>query len=69
LFRDYEFIWYRNALGFWDIARILTVALTLFTAAGVPASVMYEPDWERFKAYKLIAMPSTAVVQRTSLSR
>jgi len=61
MFRDYEFIWYRNALGFWGIARILTAALTLFTATGVPASVVYELEWERFKAYKLIAMPSTVV--------
>jgi len=59
MFKDYEFIWYRNALGFWSIARILTSTTTLFTAAGVPTSVIYELNKEKFKAYKLIAMPST----------
>ena len=61
MFKDYEFIWYRNALSFWGIAKILTSAITLFTAAGVPTSAIYELDKEKFKSYKLIAMPSTIV--------
>jgi len=66
MFKDYEFIWYRGALGFWGMARLISSAYTLLTASGAPASAVYELDRGRLGSYKLLAMPSTIVALTTT---
>ncbi|MCI4437282.1 MAG: cellulase family glycosylhydrolase [Ignisphaera sp.] len=60
MFKDYEFIWYKNALGFWKLIQPLIALNILFSSAGVDNTMIFELDIEKvFRARKLLAMPST----------
>ncbi len=62
LFSDYEFVWYKAALGFYALAQVVGTCYAMLAAASVPAKTAYELGVERtFGWAKLLAMPSAAV--------
>ncbi|MEM0490791.1 MAG: glycoside hydrolase family 42 [Ignisphaera sp.] len=60
LWRDYEFIWYRDALGFFNIVKPLVSAYVMLTASGLSTSIVYELDVDSvLEKAKLLLLPST----------
>lgn len=60
LFKDYEFIWYKNALGFWGVVQPIIASYIISKAAGLQTSMIYELDIERkARDKKMLIMPST----------
>jgi len=47
LFRDYEFVWYRNVVDFQSLIQPLIVAYILASSAGIQSSMIYELDIEK----------------------
>jgi len=59
VFRDYEFAWYKQALGFHALSRLVGMGYTLLSASSTPARVVYEFDAEKaFGWSKLVVLPS-----------
>ncbi|MEM4873640.1 MAG: glycoside hydrolase family 42 [Thermofilaceae archaeon] len=70
LFRDYEFVWYKQALGFYGIAQLLCAGYAALTGASVPARIVYELDVERtFGWAKLLTLPSTVAALASTWRR
>lgn len=60
LWKDYEFIWYKDAISFFGIVKPLAAAYAMFTASGSNTGVVYELDIDNvLTTAKLIAVPST----------
>jgi len=62
VFKDYEFVRYRNILGFWRSIQPVVTANILLSSAGIDNTVVYELDIEKtFNTKKLLVLPSTIV--------
>ncbi len=62
IFRDYEFVRYKNVVDFQLLLQPLLGAYILSSAAGLQTSMVFELDIERaVKSKKLLIMPSTIV--------
>jgi endo-1,4-beta-mannosidase len=62
IFKDYEFVRYRDVLGFWRSIQPLLTASILLSSAGIDNTMVYEIDVEKtFKTRKLLVSPSTIV--------
>lgn len=59
LWRDYEFVWYKDALGFFGIIRPIAASYMLLSSVGAASGVVYELDIDIVKdKAKLVVMPS-----------
>ncbi|ABL79067.1 Glycoside hydrolase, family 42, N-terminal domain protein [Thermofilum pendens Hrk 5] len=59
LFRDYEFIWYKESLGFWESIKPHLMSYSLLSASSVPSRMVYELDLKKIlKSAKLVVLPS-----------
>lgn len=59
MWRDYEFIWYRDTLGFFNMFKPLALAYAMFTASGFSTGVVYELDLDDIlERAKLLVLPS-----------
>ncbi len=59
LYKDYEFVWYRNALGFWGVIQPIISAYIIAKSIGLQISMIYELDIDRKAGgKKLLIMPS-----------
>ncbi len=60
LFKDYEFVWYKNALDFWRVIQPVIAASIIASSCGVDNTIVFELDIDRVvKNKKLLIMPST----------
>lgn len=60
IWKDYEFIWYKDVLGLFNIFRLLASAYMMFTVSGFSTSIVYELDIDTVLGRaKLLALPST----------
>ncbi|MCS7105474.1 MAG: glycoside hydrolase family 42 [Thermofilaceae archaeon] len=60
LFRDYEFVWYKQAVGFDGLTRLVCAGYAGLAAASLQAKIVYELDVENaFNWAKLLTLPST----------
>ena len=67
VFRDYEFVWYRNGMGFWRVVQPLIISSMLLSSAGVDNTMIYELDLEKvLNKRKLLVMPSLIVALSTT---
>ena len=67
IFRDYEFVWYRNGMGFWRIVQPLIISSILLSSADVDNTMIYELDLEKvLNKRKLLVMPSLIVALSTT---
>jgi endo-1,4-beta-mannosidase len=67
VFRDYEFVWYKSTLGFWEAVKAPLVASTLLSSSSVDNTLIFELDVERlFKRVKLLVMPSIILALTTT---
>jgi len=67
VFRDYEFVWYRNGMGFWRVVQPLIISSILLSSAGVDNTMIYELDLEKvLNKRKLLVMPSLIVALSTT---
>jgi endo-1,4-beta-mannosidase len=70
VFRDYEFVWYRSALGFWGSVKAPLVASILLSSSSVDNTVIYELDVERVSgSARLLVAPSTILALTTTWRR
>ena len=58
VFADYEFIWYRNALGFWGSIKPAIMSLSLTSSLGLSPMAVYEKEISRAFDKQVIIMPS-----------
>ncbi len=62
IFRDYEFVWYKSALGFWRLIQPLLTSSILLSSSGIDNTMIFELDVERvLNSKKLLLAPSTVI--------
>ena len=58
VFADYEFVWYRRALGFWGSVRPSLMSLALASSLGLSPAAVYEGELARAANARVLFMPS-----------
>jgi endo-1,4-beta-mannosidase len=61
LFRDYDFVWYRSALGFWKIIQPVIAASIIASSSSIDSTILFELDFKPSTNKKLLIMPSVVV--------
>jgi endo-1,4-beta-mannosidase len=63
VFRDYEFVWYKSALGFWEVVKPTLLASILLSSSGLDNTIIYELDVDKaLGGRRLLVAPSTIVM-------
>ncbi len=70
VFRDYEFVWYKSALGFWEVIKAPIETNVLLSSSSIDSTLIFELDVERvLKNVKLLLVPSTILALTTTWRR
>ena len=69
LFRDYEFVWYRSALGFWKIIQPVIAASIIASSSSIDNTILFELDFKPSTNKKLLIMPSVVVALSSTWRR
>ena len=72
LFSDYEFVWYKHAIGFWRAIEPVIMSYILLSSSSIDSSIVYEPLIKRpsvVEDKKMFLMPSTIVALSSTWRR
>jgi len=69
LFRDYEFVRYRSALGFWRIIQPVIAASIIVSSSSIDNTILFELDFKPTTDKKLLVMPSVVVALSSTWRR